>query len=299
MENMAVTKSEWQLILDNRHEARMEQVYEDEPDRDGIIYRYLRCSHQSSADSGYGLDEQNDVTARYIDLLLAKHPELVDYGEAFIDKAVSAYNIQFNRRPAGRELFRKLRRGDHIVFARIDRGFRSVADLTTIVKLWNKIGVTVHFIEECIDLSSLYGPFVLVLLGAIAEMDSRYKSQRNKETARRQRELGRPRNGMCPPGFMITGKKGQRFFAPKPSKVDDLYDPLIIGELVRKMHDEEGARWDQIPEFIEQYRAIKAKRKPRLKFRWGVKKLRYAYEVALKIHNGEPIAPSDSTKYRA
>lgn len=298
MSNHQLSADEWDAVQNMRlDEAMRYPEPEHEPGRNGIIYRYLRCSHQSSADSGYGLDDQNDVTARYVDLLLAKDPTLVDHGEAFIDKAVSAYSVQFNRRPAGAQLFRKLRRGDHIVFARIDRGFRSVADLTTLVKLWNKTGVTVHFIEECIDLSSLYGPFVLVLLGAIAEMDSRYKSQRNKETAARQRRLDRPRNGKCKPGFQITGKKGQRRFIPR--KVDDPFNPLRIGELVRKMHDEEGVMWDNIPEYVEQYRAIKAGRRPRFKFRWGIKRLRLAYETAVKVHNGEPVAPSDPEEYQA
>ena len=215
---------------------------EIDPDRKPIVYSYRRCSHPDSRDSGLGMDAQAKRMEAYVALLKAGQPNLVD-GEGFDDPAISASKHPFIRRPAGRRLDRLLKPGDHIVFARIDRGFRGMYDLVNTIRRWEKRKINIHFVEEGLDLTTPFGRAMMHIIGAIAQLHSEYTSERNKESAARMRELGRPTGGPPPPGFKWAGKRGDRHLVPAKN------ERAVMQEIVR-LHDIEGMGFRTISENI-------------------------------------------------
>lgn len=285
------------LILTDAERAFVEELRLNEamasPEAGHVptVYRYIRCSHQDSVDSGLGLAVQEDVTMKYAELLVAKSPGLTISNERLRDEGVSAHKYKISERPAGGRLRKIARRGDHIVFAKLDRGFRDAADAKAMLNLWQRCGIAAHFVDTNIDMSSPYGPMMLAFAAEFAELQARQTSIQNLAIAEKQRQQGRPTNGSCPAGFKIVGKKGQRRFVLRDRKDKD--NPLIMGELFRRMHDEEGMTFEKLALWAEQYLARVENRKMRqyAERKWKPDSIQAAYKLAVKVHNGEPLSP--------
>ena len=93
---------------------------------------YRRCSHESSKESGLGLEEQTSRVKTYYQLLKLDHPDIVE-GEMYEDLAVSAWTTQFLSREGGAALNLASHRGDHIIFAELTRAFRSLSDAVDVL----------------------------------------------------------------------------------------------------------------------------------------------------------------------
>lgn len=61
-------------------------------------------------------------------------------------------SVSILERPVGAELNRLLMPGDHVVFARTERGRVNLASLLRLVDLWRSRGVTVHLADLGLDL---------------------------------------------------------------------------------------------------------------------------------------------------
>src|SRR2546428_6155908 len=85
-------------------------------------YVYLRVSTEDQAKSGLGIEAQKDIGQRWCQL---RGLELKDY---FSDEAESSVTKLVDR-PAGRELSVCLKQRDHVVFPKLDRGFRDTVDM--------------------------------------------------------------------------------------------------------------------------------------------------------------------------
>lgn len=156
-------------------------------------YIYIRCSHEDSTESGYGLMAQEEISRRYYDLMRVSDPRLKGVAlrnPPFVDASVSAYKPQtadFAKRPAGRELIAALQPGDQIIFARLDRSFRNVRECLKWIDRWESEGVGIHFADMKIDTGTAMGRFMLQVMAAIAEWQSGYISERTKEGQRAYR----------------------------------------------------------------------------------------------------------------
>ena len=173
------------------------------------IYTYRRCSHRDSAESGLGLDAQEKTINAYVALLQAKNQDL-QVGQAYSDEIVSAYSKNFLQRRNAARLSSFLQKGDHVVFARIDRAFRNAKDGLHMVDLWNEKGVTIHFASECIDLSTAHGRLLFTMLEAGAEWQSRYLSERAKECSGSRKA----KCGFKKYGFKWIGEGAARMLVP-------------------------------------------------------------------------------------
>ncbi len=151
------------------------------------IYGYTRVSTERQADSGLSLDAQEAAIKGRITELSQVHS--AKPGRVYRDGGVSATKIPFRARPKGGELFKRAKRGDHIVIAKLDRGFRSVKDCLLTLEDLQRRGVTVHLMDMQIDTSSTVGQLLIGILSTIAQWEATRIGDRIRDAFGRRREV--------------------------------------------------------------------------------------------------------------
>jgi DNA invertase Pin-like site-specific DNA recombinase len=102
----------------------------------------------------------------------------------FFTDAATSGKVPIDERAAGKELFKQLRRGDHLVITKIDRAFRSTADCALKVDALHRMGVRLHIIDfmgDYIDIGTPQGRMFIHILAAFAQYERELISQRTKE----------------------------------------------------------------------------------------------------------------------
>jgi len=144
-----------------------------EADREPKMFEYIRVSDDKQVDSGLGLQAQ-DRRLHHFSAMIAESNDIDPKAtERFSEEGVSAAKIPLIERPAGKKLNSKLRRGDHVVFAKVDRCFRNQKDFVLTQELFNAKGVKMHFADLGIDTSTPQGEMMLTTLVAFAQLESR------------------------------------------------------------------------------------------------------------------------------
>ncbi len=262
---------------------------EEELPRPPILWGYIRCSHQDSKDSGLGEDAQHNMTVRWAELLRSEKPHLPsEIKWCQEDDPVSAYKVQFRFRPAGSKLFRNSRGGDHVIFAYLDRAFRDTEDCLTTLREFKRRGIIAHFANLRIDMDSAVGEMMITIMAAVAQMESKMKSERIKEVLAGLAVKGRMANGHAPMGFKLSGPKGKRRAA-----VCDREARRIMGEIVR-VRDKHRWSWGEISDYVEKWLAEQAGRKPTPaweKRNWSAYRCQRAYDAELALRNGKHETP--------
>src|SRR5690349_8871310 len=111
------------------------------------IYGYGRASTKKQEDSP-------EVQRENIKAYAALH-KLGDV-EMYIDPAKSG-KVAWEDRDGGRALFGRLKPGDHVIIAKLDRAFRRLADCVVVLERLERMGVKLHVVNllgGAIDLSS-------------------------------------------------------------------------------------------------------------------------------------------------
>jgi DNA invertase Pin-like site-specific DNA recombinase len=286
-----ISKEEWAKIRAAVHAAREKAArenYRPEPERPPMVFGYRRCSHRDSQESGLGMAAQEGTISAYYTLLCSKWREakeqvLAFHSKIFSDEAVSARR-KLVTRAEGRALDLALKRGDHVVFPRLDRGFRDLEDLIRTTRDWDARGVTIHFVNEGIDCSTSIGRLIMHILGAVAQWQSEYIGDRAREMAVIYRSLGRNGNGKPPIGYKLIGPKSAGM---RRKLVPDMEQRKVMSVIV-KLRDEQKMTWDAISEYIEQKLAAQENRKPiryvdQGKRKWSRHRCQIGYENELKI----------------
>lgn len=143
-----------------------------EPDRPARVYGYIRMSTVKQ-------DMSPEVQRKLICQHAAGHGLTVD--QFFTDKAVSG-GKPMEERPAGRDLMARLRRGDTIIAAKLDRVFRSNIDFSINLDRWLRQGVKCIFCDiGYLDMQTMHGQLVLTILAAVAQFERQIISTRTKE----------------------------------------------------------------------------------------------------------------------
>jgi hypothetical protein len=253
-------------------------------------YPYLRVSHHDSARSGLSPGAQLDQCRRYyLHVLVPKKViwfglteipdglDLTKYDpelELLYDPAVSARHVPLLQRKGGARLGRMVRGGDHVIFAHLDRGFRAVLDHAALVTTWTSLGITVHYADLGVDLSTPQGMLVANIMAAVAQGHSDTLSERNKEIAARMKKLNRPCNGQKKLGYKLVNLGNHRQWLP------DRPERAIMAEITR-LRDEEGWSFEAISDSIEQRICEREGRQFRdsafFKRKWSPSKCRRAY----------------------
>jgi putative DNA-invertase from lambdoid prophage Rac len=101
----------------------------------------------------------------------------------YIDPHTSG-KIRWDEREAGRQLFSRIRPGDHVIIPKLDRAFRRLADCAATLERFERMQIKLHvcnLMGGAIDLSSPMGRFMIHILAAFAELERAFISERTKE----------------------------------------------------------------------------------------------------------------------
>lgn len=210
------------------------------------VYGYGRHSTDKQ-----GLTEEAQRTK--VESYIASHLPEQTYRGWVYDSATSGARPMFER-PNGRQLLALLQPGDHVVWAKLDRAFRSVIDGASTLAMLAARNVYVHSLDLGLDTSTAVGRCICTVMLAFAELERSYASQRTKEALRVKRDAGKP---TCSPpiGWRKVGKKKDSYFTPdmeerqQVAHLADLRDTGMAYETiqreVRNLRRPNGKRWNK------------------------------------------------------
>lgn len=165
---------------------------------------YLRVSTEEQAQSGFGLDAQEEAVRKYAE---AVGLELVD--------VVADPGISGTTRPADRPGFARIlalaadRRFSVILVKRFDRLARNIAlAVTTSAELDKEHGVTIRSVTEAIDTGSPSGKLIFSVFSAMAENERDAIVDRTKGGRMQKAGKGGFAGGRIPFGYASDGKGG-------------------------------------------------------------------------------------------
>lgn len=143
---------------------------------------YIRVSTQEQKMHGLSLDAQKDKLQEYAD----KHNlNIVGW---YIDAGVSGRKLIKNR-PALQQMINEKDKYDHIIFIKLDRFFRSVAEYHECMKLLNKTWTAT---EEEYDLTTANGRMLVNMKLTIAELEADQTGERIKLVNEYKIKEGKP-----------------------------------------------------------------------------------------------------------
>jgi putative DNA-invertase from lambdoid prophage Rac len=157
-------------------------------------YLYLRVSTEDQARSGLGIEAQMDIGRRWGEF------RALDLKGYFSDEAESSVTKLVNR-PAGRELSECLKQGDHVVFPKLDRGFRDTVDMLQTVERWIDRGVIVHFCDLGIDTTSPAWLLLATVQSAFARSERDRIGERTAQALKALKKVGKRWSRRAPSGF--------------------------------------------------------------------------------------------------
>lgn len=166
------------------------------------VFLYARVSTEEQAIHGLSIEAQTEALQAW-----AK-----DNGHhvsgLYIDAGISA------RKPASKrpELQRLLLdvqggKGDLIVFTKLDRWFRSIAEYYKVQEVLEKCHVDWRTIHEDYDTSTASGRLKINIMLSVAQDEADRTSERIKAVFEMKRQKKEPLTGDCPTGYKLDGKK--------------------------------------------------------------------------------------------
>ena len=175
-----------------------------------IVYAYGRAStgRQTLTE-----DHQRSVCEEFINRSLV--PDGYTYGGWLYDGATSGSSQMFEREK-GRELWALVQPGDKIVWAKLDRAFRSVIDAAQTMQLLTAKGVSFNSLDLGLDTSTPIGRCVFTILTAFAELELEFIRQRTRDGLRAKRRAGKPHGKHAPIGWRKVGKGRDSYYMPDP-----------------------------------------------------------------------------------
>lgn len=134
--------------------------------------------------------------------------------ERVVFEAVSAYKTSFLKRKVASELYQRLQPGHHLIFAKLDRAFCGVPDMLAMVERFVGAKISFYFLDQS-DAAyndSAASEATITILGAIARMERRRKSERHKEAFEARRQQGRRRCHIpCFQEVVINGTRERKY----------------------------------------------------------------------------------------
>ena len=218
-----------------------------------MVYGYGRHSTDKQ-----GLTEgaQRDKVMSYIQHHLPEHTS----GGWLYDSATSGKRPLFER-DTGRELWALVQPGDHIVWAKLDRAFRSVVDGAGTLAMLAAKGVYVHSLDLGLDTSTAVGRCVCTVMLAFAELEREYASERTREALHHKKKKGLPYNAGVPIGWKKVGSGSAGRFVPDQDERDQAYQ--IVGLRAVNMS------YDSIVAFLRNSRRPNGRQWNRNTVRWA------------------------------
>jgi DNA invertase Pin-like site-specific DNA recombinase len=173
-----------------------------------VVYAYGRASTGRQTITE---DAQRSVCEEYIKRALV--PEGYTYGGWLYDSATSGTKPMFER-DEGRKVWALVQPGDKIVWAKLDRAFRSVIDAAQTMQLLSHKGVSFNSLDLGLDTGSPIGRCVFTILTAFAELEVEFIRQRTRDSLREKRKAGKPHGRHAPVGWRKCGTGKDSYYLP-------------------------------------------------------------------------------------
>jgi DNA invertase Pin-like site-specific DNA recombinase len=211
-------------------------------DRQPRTFGYARASTKKQVESP---ETQKDSQKKY-----AVFNNLGDV-TFFVDAATSG-KVSWEDRDAGRELFRQLRKGDHVILSKLDRAFRKLSDCVTVLEKFERMGVKLHICNlmgGAIDLSSPMGRFMIHILAAFAELERAFISERTKDGLAKRKKQGvrhtrHPGYGFRWENRTVDGKRER-------IRVRDDEERNVMRSILSWRMQDQPLGWDEIRQHLQ------------------------------------------------
>lgn len=166
------------------------------------VAAYLRVSTQEQKLFGLSIEAQTAALQEWAD---ENHLKFVGF---YNDAGFSARK-SYKKRPAMVRLLEDVQAGkiDLIVFTKLDRWFRSLADYYQVQSILEKYHVGWKTIHEDYDTLTASGRLKINILLSVAQDEADRTSERIKAVFETKRERREPLTGNTPTGYRIEGKK--------------------------------------------------------------------------------------------
>jgi len=146
------------------------------------VYAYLRVSTSEQAATGHGLDAQRESIRQVTERRGWKDVEW------HVDGGHSGKDLD---RPAMREVLSKIRKGDVLVVAKLDRLSRSLADFAGLMQQASRRGWSFVALDLGVDTTTPTGRLVANVMASVSEWEREVIGQRTKEGMAAARAKGR------------------------------------------------------------------------------------------------------------
>ncbi len=186
---------------------------------------YSRVSTEEQADSGASLNMQRDQCRAMAVALGHQQVEVL---------ADDGYTGKDLKRPAMQLLLAQVRAGEiaGVIIWKLDRLTRRVKDLLQLVELFGERNVALVSLHEKIDTSGPMGRFVLIIMGAVAQLEQETIAHRVKSSMNYLRSQGFWAGGRPPMGTRIIGPAGKRLLEVVPEQaavVAEIFAGCVAG----------------------------------------------------------------------
>lgn len=213
-----------------------------------IVYAYGRASTGRQTITE---DAQRSVCEEYVKRALV--PEGYTYGGWLYDSATSGTKPMFER-DEGRKLWALVQPGDKIVWAKLDRAFRSVIDAAQTMQLLAHKDVSFNSLDLGLDTGSPIGRCVFTILTAFAELEVEFIRQRTRDSLREKRKAGKPHGRHAPVGWRKCGVGKDSYYLPdheERQQVERMASMRKAGASLERITNEfwnirrpNGSRWN-------------------------------------------------------
>jgi putative DNA-invertase from lambdoid prophage Rac len=204
-------------------------------------FAYLR---ESTFDQENGLEVQMEQVRAYHQAKLTD----ISWGDFFTDRAVSGGKA-FCKRPSGKRLDALLVASDHVIVAKLDRGFRDTLDFLSTERDWRDRGITLHVLDLPFlssDVPAYIGDMIRTVLAMFAQFERARIRQRTKDVMGWMKTRGLRHNQYAGMGFVWVKVNG--VYERQPHDKEQ--------QTMRWIHEQRlaGVKWRTIYQMLQKER---------------------------------------------
>lgn len=166
------------------------------------VFLYIRVSTEEQAIHGLSIEAQTNALQAWAE----SEGHLV--AGIYTDAGISARKPA-SKRPELQRLLNDIRagKGDLVVFTKLDRWFRNVAQYYKVQEILEQHHVDWKTIQEDYDTSNASGRLKINIMLSVAQDEADRTSERIKAVNEMKRQKREPLTGDCPTGYKLDGKK--------------------------------------------------------------------------------------------
>jgi DNA invertase Pin-like site-specific DNA recombinase len=190
--------------------------------------------------------------------------------------------VPLTERQAGKELCARLKKGDLVIVAKVDRAFRKLSDCVLMLDRWERleVGVVLCDFPMISDLANPFGKALIQIVAVFAEIERKLIAQRTREALALRKRTGRAHSRY--PGY---GRKWERRWDPEQGKfvkvkVADPEERRVMRAIVQWKR--EGRGWDAITLHLERQKILTRDGRP-----WSRSRVMRAFQAELELQRSE------------